>query len=266
MLDATVGLGGHAHAFLKALGDRRLVGIDRDADVLAEARKRLAEFGDRVRLEHAAFADIDAVLDGQAVDAVLFDLGASSVQFDTPERGFSFRHDGPLDMRMDRSRGFTAADLVNDLSEKDLGNLLYELGGERSSRRVAAAICTERRFEPIETTGRLATIVRRAVRGRSRIDAATRTFQALRMEVNDEIGQLEAGLEAATANLRPGGRILVLAFHSGEDRIVKNFLRSDERLDVLTRKVVKPTVEETRNDPRSRSARLRCAERRAAVA
>ncbi len=265
LLDATVGLGGHTAAFLDAFSEGRVIGIDRDAEILESTRARLADFSDRVRLHHAAFADLTSVLDEEGldtIDAVLFDFGVSSPQLDVAERGFSFKHDGPLDMRMDRSRGETAADLVNTMREDELGNLIYELGGERSSRRVAAAIIAERRKAPIETTGRLASIVRRAVRGRSRIDASTRTFQALRIAVNDELGQIRAGLEAATARLRPGGRLIAIAFHSGEDRIVKRFLRADERLDVLTKKVVRPGEGERRRNRRARSSRLRAAQRR----
>ncbi len=265
LLDATVGLGGHTAAFLDAFSEGRVIGIDRDAEILESTRARLADFSDRVRLHHAAFADLTSVLDEEGldtIDAVLFDFGVSSPQLDVAERGFSFKHDGPLDMRMDRSRGETAADLVNTMREDELGNLIYELGGERSSRRVAAAIIAERRKAPIETTGRLASIVRRAVRGRSRIDASTRTFQALRMAVNDELGQIRAGLEAATARLRPGGRLIAIAFHSGEDRIVKRFVRADERLDVLTKKVVRPGEGERRRNRRARSSRLRAAQRR----
>jgi 16S rRNA (cytosine1402-N4)-methyltransferase len=265
LLDATVGLGGHASAFLEANVEGRVVGIDRDAEVLEVARERLARFGARVTLRHAAFADLETALDLESVplvDGVLFDLGASGPQFDEAGRGFSFRRDEPLDMRMDRSRGESAADLLKRLPERELGNLLFELGGERSARRVAAALVAERRVDPIRTTGRLAAIVRRAVRGRGRIDAATRTFQALRMAVNDELGQLERGLPAAVNRLRGGGRLVAIAFHSGEDRIVKHSLRADERLDVLTRKIVRPTSAEVRANPRARSARLRAAERR----
>jgi 16S rRNA (cytosine1402-N4)-methyltransferase len=265
LLDATVGLGGHATAFLEANVEGRVVGIDRDAEVLEVARERLAPFGARARLRHSAFADLESALDLEGVpqvDGALFDLGASSPQFDEPGRGFSFRRDEPLDMRMDRSGGETAADLLRRLPEKELGNLLFELGGERSARRVAAALVAERRVDPIRTTGRLAAIVRRTIRGRGRIDAATRTFQALRMAVNDELGQLERGLQAATNRLREGGRIVTIAFHSGEDRIVKRYLRAEERLDVLTKKVVWPSDGEVRANPRARSARLRAAQRR----
>lgn len=266
VLDATVGLGGLARAVLEAYPEVRVVGLDWDTDMLKVAKQRLDDQRARVQLHHAAFADLGGALDRAGlgpVDAVLFDLGVSSPQLDRPERGFSFRHDGPLDMRMDRTAETTAADLVNRMPERDLGNLLYELGGERASRRVAAAIVAERRRERIETTGRLADIVRRAVRRRGRIDAATRTFQALRMAVNDELGQLRRGLDAAADRVRPGGRVLAISFHSGEDRIVKNFFRDDERLDVLTRKVVRPGPAEARANPRARSARLRAAERKA---
>ena len=268
-LDATVGLGGHTRAVLDTHPEARVIGIDRDAEMLRAAQERLREYGTRVELRHAAFADLASVLDDlgvPAVDAALFDLGVSSPQLDTAERGFSFRLEGPLDMRMDRSLEGTAADLVNRLPEIELGNLIYELGDERHSRRIAAVIAAERRREPIRTTTRLAEIVRRAVRGRGRIDAATRTFQALRIAVNREIEQLREGLAAAAARTKPGGRLLVLSFHSGEDRVVKGFLRSDERLRVLTKKVVRATAAEARENPRARSARLRVAERRQAVA
>jgi 16S rRNA (cytosine1402-N4)-methyltransferase len=268
-LDATVGLGGHTRAVLKAHPEARGIGIDRDMEMVEAARERLKDLGSRVELRHAAFASLGRVLDdlgAGAPDAILFDLGVSSPQLDIAERGFSFRLDGPLDMRMDRSLPGTAADLVNRLPEAELGNLIYELGDERHSRRIASAIVAERRVEPIRTTTRLATIVRRAVRGRGRIHAATRTFQALRMAVNREIDELREGLEAGASRLRPGGRLLVISFHSGEDRVVKRFFREDERLTVLTKKVVRPRQAEARANPRARSARLRVAERRKAVA
>ncbi len=268
-LDATVGLGGHTRAVLEAHPEARVIGIDRDGDMVKAARERLVEYGTRVELAHAAFAGLGAVLDGLragAPDAVLFDLGVSSPQLDTADRGFSFRLDGPLDMRMDRTLDATAADLVNRLPEAELGNLLFELGDERHSRRIAATIVAERRREPIRTTTRLAEIARRAVRGRGRIDAATRTFQALRIAVNGEIDQLRAGLDAAAERLRPGGRVLAISFHSGEDRVVKQAFRADPRLLVVTKKVVQPQPLEARENPRARSAKLRVAERRKAVA
>jgi len=265
LLDATVGLGGHARAFLERFAGGEVVGLDRDAHTLEEARRRLERFGSRVTLHHGAFADLEAVLDAAdraTVDAALFDLGVSSPQLDDPARGFSFRADGPLDMRMDPSRGETAAELVARLSERELADLIFELGDERASRRIAAAVARERARGPIESTERLAGIVRSAFRGRGHIDNATRTFQALRMAVNDELGQLRRGLDAATARLRPGGRLLVLAFHSGEDRVVKQWMRSDERLSRVTKKAVRAGEEERRRNPRARSARLRVAERR----
>jgi len=269
LADATVGMGGHARAFLESHAEARVIGIDRDGEGLEAARRNLEGFGDRVRLRHAAFSQLREVLaeaDALPVDAVLFDLGVSSPQLDAPERGFSFRHDGPLDMRMDRTQRTTAADLVNRLPERRLGDLIFELGEERSARRVAASIVAERRREPIRTTLHLAEIVRRAVRGRSRIDAATRTFQALRLAVNEEPAELEAGLRAAADAVRPGGRIVALSFHSGEDRLVKEFFRGEPRLVPLTRKPIPCPEEEARENPRARSARLRAAERRGDVA
>jgi len=265
LLDATIGLGGHTRAFLDACSEGRVIGIDRDGEVLQETRRRLQPYGDRVRLHHAPFACLSDVLEEEGVglvDAVLFDFGVSSPQLDQAERGFSFREDAALDMRMDRSEGKTAADLVNRLPEKELANLIFELGGERASRRVARAIAVERRVSRIETTGRLASIVRRVVRGSGRIDAATRTFQALRMAVNEELEQIEAGLDQAVQRLRPGGKLVTISFHSGEDRIVKHTLRGDARVDVLTKKVVRPGPDEIRANPRARSARLRAAQKR----
>jgi 16S rRNA (cytosine1402-N4)-methyltransferase len=271
LIDATLGLGGHARSFLEATLEGRVYGIDRDSEVLAVARERLSEFGDRVQTCHAPFstiAEVAAEAELPPADAILFDFGVSSPQLDTSERGFSFRHDAPLDMRMDRTDrtdGPTAADLVNGMREKDLANLLFELGGERASRRIAKSIVAERRRSRIETTGQLATIVRRALGGaggRGRIDAATRTFQALRMAVNDELGEIETALKDAVLLLRPGGRLLTISFHSGEDRIAKLAFRSDARLEVLTKKPVQAQAEERRANPRSRSAKLRVAERR----
>jgi 16S rRNA (cytosine1402-N4)-methyltransferase len=265
LVDATLGLGGHAEAFLDRFSKGEVVGLDRDAEILDEARSRLARYSDRVTFRHAAFADLGTALDDSGrpeVDAVLFDFGVSSPQLDRADRGFSFREDGPLDMRMDRSRGETAADLIARLRETELADLIYRLGDERASRGIATAIVRERKKHRIETTGQLAEIVRGAVRGGGRIDKATRTFQALRMAVNGELEQIEAGLDAAANRLRPGGRLLAISFHSGEDRLVKNFLRSDERLDVITKKVVRAGPEEVRSNPRARSSRLRVAGKR----
>ncbi len=265
LLDGTVGLGGHARAFLERFEKKRVIGLDRDQQALATAQTRLASFGDRVSLIHSAFADLESALDTAGVatvDAVLFDLGVSSPQLDDAARGFSFRHDAPLDMRMDQTQETTARDLVNRLNERDLADLLWLHGDERASRAVAKAIVTERRRAPIETTGELARIVRRVVRQSGRIDAATRTFQALRIAVNGEAEQLEQGLDAATRRLAPGGVIVVISFHSNEDRVVKNFFRSDERLEVLTKKVIRATPEEARANPRARPAKLRASRRK----
>jgi len=269
LLDATVGAGGHALAFLSLGSDRRVVGTDRDDEMLERTKDRLRGFGERARLFHAPYDRLEEALDAAGcatVDAALFDLGVSSAQIDDPERGFSFQKDGPLDMRMDRSEPRTAADLVNRLPEAELARLIFEGGGERSARRVAAAIVAERRREPIRTTGRLASIVRRAVRGRGRIDPATRTFQALRMAVNEELPRLEKGLAAAARRLRPGGRLLCISFHSGEDAIVKRFFRATPGLVEITRKPVEASDAERAENPRSRSAKLRAAERRPEVA
>ena len=266
LLDGTLGLGGHARAFLERFEDGRVIGLDRDETALATARTRLEPFGDRVRFVHSAFADLESALDDlgqETVAAILLDLGVSSPQLDDAERGFSFRHDAPLDMRMDRTQDTTARDLVNGLPERDLADLIWLHGDERASRRVARAIVAERRRAPIETTGELARVVRRVVRQSGRIDAATRTFQALRIAVNREDEQLAAGLEAGTRRLAPGGIFVVISFHSNEDRVVKNFFRGDERLEVLTKKVVRATPEEARANPRSRPAKLRAARRKA---
>ena len=265
LIDATLGLGGHARAFLESTQEGRVYGIDRDSEVLAVARERLSEFGDRVQTCHAPFSRIAEVAADAGLppaDAILFDFGVSSVQLDEGERGFSFRHDAPLDMRMDRTEEQTAADLVNRLPEKELANLLFELGGERASRRIAKSIVAERRRSRIETTAELATIVRRAVGGRGRIDAATRTFQALRMAVNDEEGEIRRALANAVDVLRPGGRLLTISFHGGEGRAVKLAFRSEPRLRIVTKKAVPADAEEQRANRRSRSALLRVAERR----
>ena len=272
-VDCTVGLGGHTRALLEA-GATRVIGLDRDPDALAVARERLAPWSDRVELVHADYRALDEVLDGRGipfVDGALADLGVSSLQLDAPGRGFSFQRDEPLDMRMDRSRGGTAADLVAQSSETELADAIFRYGEERYSRRIARAIVHARREAPIDTTGRLASIVRRGIprRGYMRIDPATRTFQALRIWVNRELEGLDRFLEAAARRLRAGARLVVIAFHSLEDRVVKHTLRALERggapgltlLKVLTKKPVTPGDAEVRSNPRARSAKLRAAER-----
>jgi len=258
VVDATVGAGGHAEALLEA-DVRQVVGIDRDPDALQVARERLARFGARVRLRRGRFSQQMGGL--SFVDGVLFDLGVSSMQIDRPGRGFSYRHDGPLDMRMDRE-GPSASEIVNEAPEEELANLIFELGEERRSRRVAAAIVRARRRGPIETTDELAGIVASAVGGRrGGPHPARRTFQALRLAVNRELEELIATLPLATGLLAPGGRVVVIAYHSLEDRIAKRFLREDPSVFVLTKTPRRPTATEVQRNPRARSARLRAAER-----
>jgi 16S rRNA (cytosine1402-N4)-methyltransferase len=269
-VDCTVGLGGHARALLEA-GASRIIGFDRDLDALARARETLAPWNDRVELVHADYRDISDLLDRRRiarVDGALADLGVSSMQFDAPGRGFSFQRDEPLDMRMDRTTGETAADLVSRSSEQDLANAIFQYGEERFSRRIARALVEARREAPVDTTGRLATIVRRAIPhrgGHVRIDPATRTFQALRIWVNRELDGLDRFVEAAAHRLRAGARLVVITFHSLEDRIVKHTLRAldqrDRLVQVLTKKPLVPTGDEVDRNPRARSAKLRAAER-----
>ena len=266
-VDGTVGLGGHARAILeRSAPDGRLLALDRDAETLAEARRRLAPFGDRVRFVHADFREIPALLEGKEPDGVLLDLGVSSAQLDDAARGFSFQADGPLDMRMDRSRGATAADAVNDLREEELADVIFRFGEERHARRIARAIVGARDRSPLRTTADLAALVRRSSRssGRRGLDPATRTFQALRIFVNRELEGLGGALFTIARGLAPAGRLAVIAFHSLEDREVKLAFRelSQEGFRLLTRKPVRPGEDETRRNPRSRSARLRAVENR----
>jgi 16S rRNA (cytosine1402-N4)-methyltransferase len=273
-VDCTVGLGGHARALLEA-GASRVIGLDRDTDALAIAADTLAGFGDRVELVHADYRSIGDVLAArgiQTIDGALADLGVSSLQFDAEGRGFSFRRDEPLDMRMDRSTGPTAADLLRDTGEVELANVIFEFGEERHSRRIARAIVDTRGRQPIATTGQLAEIVRRAVptRGWQRIDPATRTFQALRIWVNRELDGLDTFLRDIVKRLRDGGRVVVISFHSLEDRIVKHTFRALERAEalvrLLTKRPVGPGDDEIARNPRARSAKLRAAERLAHAA
>lgn len=269
-VDCTVGAGGHARALLEA-GATRVVGLDRDLGALAMARAALSPWADRVELVHTDYRSLDEVLDRRGVnliDGALADLGVSSMQFDAAGRGFSFQRDEPLDMRMDQTSGDTAADLLARSPEGELADAIYTYGEERFSRRVARAIVRERSGQPIDTTGRLAAIVRRAVprRGYQRIDPATRTFQALRIWVNRELDGLDRFVEAAARRLQEGARLVIISFHSLEDRIVKHTLRAlqngrDARIRILTKKPVVPGKEEIDRNPRARSAKLRAAER-----
>jgi 16S rRNA (cytosine1402-N4)-methyltransferase len=271
-VDCTVGLGGHSRALLEA-GATRIIGFDRDLDALARARETLAPWGDRVELVHADYRAIADVLDSKQIDRVdgtLADLGVSSMQFDAPGRGFSFMRDEPLDMRMDRTGGETAADLVAQSSERDLADAIFQFGEERFSRRIARALVEARGQAPVDTTGRLAAIVRRAIPhrgGHVRIDPATKTFQALRIWVNRELDGLDRFVETAARRLRAGARLAVITFHSLEDRIVKHTLRAlqqrESLIQVLTKKPLVPSDEEVDRNPRARSAKLRAAERMA---
>ena len=261
VVDMTVGSGGHAAALLEA-GVSRLVGVDRDPEALALAGGRLSAFGERVRLVAARFSEVDEDVVGGPADGVLFDLGVSSMQLDRPERGFGYRVDGPLDMRMGEGSGEagpSAADLVNGLPERDLADLIYRLGEEPRSRRIAAAIV---RHRPVRTTDQLTGIVVSAVGKRpGGPHPARRTFQALRIAVNRELEELTAALPPAAGLLGPGGRVVVISYHSLEDRIVKRAFRDDDRLDVLTKKPLVANAAERAGNPRSRSAKLRAAER-----
>ncbi len=284
-VDGTAGSGGHAEAILRATAPGgRLVAIDRDAGAIEAARPRLAAFGERAVLRHADYRQLPRLLDelgAPTVSGILLDLGISSLQLDDPGRGFSFREDGPLDMRMDRSQTTTAADLVNTLPEGRLASILKDYGEEPRARPIARAIVQARGRAPIRSTRALADIVAPpgSRRGPARIHPATRTFQALRVAVNDELEGLGLLLEQAAGLLEPGGRIVVIAFHSLEDRLVKRTLRGLTRrcicprdlpvcacgrpglVRLVTSRPIRPSASEVRDNPRSRSARLRAAER-----
>ena len=267
-IDCTVGLGGHARALLEA-GVSRLIGLDRDPEALSRSRGALAMFGAQVELVHSDYRDLNAVLDQRGVvrvDGVLADLGVSSMQLDAPGRGFSFRRDDALDMRMDTSQGRTAAEMLATADEQTLADVIYTLGEERHARRVARAILAARSQAPIITTGRFADVVRRAIprKGYTRIDPATRTFQAIRIWVNRELEGLEDFLKQAVARLNVGGRMVVITFHSLEDRIVKHTFRalaSDGLVAIRTKRPVTPALAEVERNARARSAKLRAVER-----
>lgn len=284
-VDGTFGRGGYSRVILES-AKTQVVGIDRDPEAIEAGQEAVRAYGSRLRLIHGAFGDMKELLAREnirEVDGVTLDLGVSSPQIDTPARGFSFQEDGPLDMRMSR-QGRTAADIVNESGEKELADIIFNLGEERFARRVARQIVASRKENPITRTVSLAAIVRSVVpRSKDGVDPATRTFQALRIAVNDELGELTRGLEAAEKILRPEGRIAVVSFHSLEDRCVKNFLRSRSdsaprgsrhapesesfvkpTFRLLTRKPSLPSAAEIEANPRSRSARLRAAERTSA--
>jgi 16S rRNA (cytosine1402-N4)-methyltransferase len=266
-IDATLGAGGHAQEILKRLGRGRLLGLDRDPQALEAARDRLAGFGEKLIMQHGNFAQIDALHAASGlppVDGVVADLGLSSMQIDDASRGFSFNLPGPLDMRMDPGSETTAADLVNHADERELADIFFKLGEERHSRRIARAIVKAR---PYRITTELAQVVTRAIPSRAglhQIHPATRSFMALRLAVNAELDNLEQFLDRVLRVLRPGGRVVILSFHSLEDRRVKQAFRrwqGEGRASILTRKVVRPGDEEVQINPRARSAKLRAAEK-----
>ncbi|MBN2503477.1 MAG: 16S rRNA (cytosine(1402)-N(4))-methyltransferase RsmH [Anaerolineales bacterium] len=287
-VDGTLGAGGHAWGILQVSGaGGRLLGLDVDPQALAMARQRLAEYGERAIVVQASYTELSAqlaMLGWEAVDGILLDLGASSMQFDTAERGFSFQADGPLDMRFSPENPVTAADLVNDLPESELADLIYRYGEERRSRQIARALVQAR---PLQTTSQLAETIAKAAGGRSKaehIHPATRTFQALRIAVNEELQAIEQVLPQAVAALAPGGRLAVIAFHSLEDRIVKQYFRRESQdcicppeqpvcicdhkasIEIITRRPIGPAEAEAQANPRARSARLRVAEKLAVEA
>jgi 16S rRNA (cytosine1402-N4)-methyltransferase len=265
-VDATVGLGGHAENILKAIGSGgRYFGIDRDGDALNIAEKRLSD--KRVTLKRGSFSDMESLLSSEGVsevDGVLFDLGLSMIQLRNHERGFSFISEKRLDMRMDRGQRMSAWDVVNKYSVKDIERVLRDFGEEPLSKKIASAVVSQRSKKTIDTCSGLSKIIEGVYRGRGRIHPATRTFQALRIEVNKELDQLRAGLEAAVRLLRPGGRLCVIAYHSLEDRIIKFFLLDNAKsglLIIITKKPLTPQPGEKRLNPSSRSAKLRAAEK-----
>jgi 16S rRNA (cytosine1402-N4)-methyltransferase len=283
-VDATLGMAGHAEAVLSAHPDARLVGIDRDSDALALAAVRLAAFESRTTLVHAVYDQLPEVLDRlglAAVDAILFDLGVSSLQLDEADRGFSYAHDAPLDMRMDRTGGVTAADVLNTYSARDLARVLREYGEERFAARIAASVVRERSRRPLTSSGRLVELVRDAIPAAARRtggNPAKRTFQALRIEVNAELAALERAIPAAIDAIAVGGRVVVLSYHSLEDRFVKRTFAAGAtstapsglpvelpehapRLRLLTRGAEQPDAGEIAVNPRAASARLRAVER-----
>jgi 16S rRNA (cytosine1402-N4)-methyltransferase len=285
VVDSTLGDGGHTELLLKNSGPGlNVLGIDRDADALTRASKRLAPYGGRVRFAHGNYSEIKSILARfgiPKIDGLLLDLGVSSPQIDTPERGFSFMKAGPLDMRMDQREALTAADLLKTLSDRDLEFLFREYGEERHARRIVRAIRRAQAEAPIATTTELSAIISRAVPGsrQARIHPATRVFQALRIAVNRELDHLKTALADSLDVLSEGARVIVISFHSLEDRIVKNFFRDEEkgcvspprlpvcvcgkkpRLKVITRRVITPTEEEIAANPRASSAKMRVAER-----
>ena len=265
ILDATVGMGGHAFALLSEHQDASLLAFDRDENALELAGRRLAPFAGRIDFRHGDFRDgLSGIAPGSLCYAIA-DLGVSSLQLDDKDRGFSFRFDAPLDMRMDPRSGRSASDILNTASEKELERILTEFGEEPKAKAIARSVVMERRTRSNWTTSAFASLVRRDARGRPGLDPCTRAFQALRIATNAELEGLDQGLERLATRLRPGGRLAVIAFHSLEDRIVKNLFRNLKKsgaFALLTPKPLSPGDDETRTNPRARSAKLRVIEKR----
>ncbi|OGL71262.1 16S rRNA (cytosine(1402)-N(4))-methyltransferase [Candidatus Uhrbacteria bacterium RIFCSPLOWO2_01_FULL_53_9] len=262
-VDGTLGHGGHARMMLEGSEPNGVViGIERDLRNLETAREQLQPFGSRAKFVHGNYRDLLNMLNGQMVDGILLDLGFSSAHVDDPERGFSFQADGPLDMRYDTSDGVTAADIVNGWPVAELANLFLMYGEEVHADRIARALVEHRRHGRFATTTDLAQCIERVVPRHGRLHPATRVFQALRIAVNDELGALQDVLPQTETALKPGGRLLIITFHSLEDRIVKRFMKSSQTLTSLTKKPVVATLSERTNNPRARSAKLRVAEKR----
>jgi len=263
-IDATTGDGGHTSRILERGG--KVLALDRDREALDRARERLAEYEDRVIFVYTQFSRLAETVEDQELDRVagiLFDLGASSLQFEKPERGFSFQQEAELDMRMDRSLAVTAADLINELGKDELIKLFNKLGEERHARRIAEAVVRRRRVESIQKTTELAELIEEEVGWpRDSIHPATRVFQALRIAVNDELNELKTALPIAVELLEAGGRLAVISFHSLEDRIVKHVMRDEERLREIRKKPITPSEAEISENPKSRSAKLRIGERK----
>ena len=266
-VDATLGGGGHTEAILRANPKNRVIGIDRDEEAIERALKRLEPFGNRISVYHANFSQIEEVLEEEGVeevDGVLFDLGVSHFHL-RGERGFTVWKEQPLDMRMDRRQKLTAKDVVNKLSERELSEIIFKYGEERFARKIAREIVSRRKKKRIETTKELAEIVESVIPKRLWVrrkkHPAVKTFQAIRIYVNREFEEIERGIPEAARFIRPCGRLVVITFHSLEDRLVKNILRNLENFKVVTKKPVQPTEEEIRENPASRSAKLRAVER-----
>lgn len=261
VIDATVGLGGHAEMILaRTSPDGKLIGFDRDDRNLSLAKDHLAPYADRITLINDSFGNMAEHSLGE-IDAILFDLGFSSVHVDDAGRGFSFQQEGPLDMRYDQKQELTAETIINSWTKDELADLFYEYADETRSRQIAEEIVKARKVNRITTTTQLAEVIESVVKRSGKTHPATKVFQALRMAVNDELGEIKKGIYSGINLLKPGGRMAIITFHSTEDAFVKYQLKDDPRIELVNKKVIKPTYEETQSNPRSRSAKLRVVEK-----